>query len=185
MKSIAIHNLNRDHFDTVLIIGYGNTLRRDDGVGYAMAEAVEEWALSGVRSRAVHQLTPELAAEMAQADLVIFVDAAAQPAIAASDELMLEPLSPETSDLAMTHSVNPRSLLWLAQRLYEATPRAYHLLIPAVDFAFGETMSELTTTYQHLALDRLRLWLSQPKGSWTEGPGADHAETGRAQVGDG
>jgi hydrogenase maturation protease len=59
----------------VVVIGYGNTLRSDDGAGQQVATLVEDWQLPQVRSLAVHQLTPELAAELATAQMVIFVDA--------------------------------------------------------------------------------------------------------------
>ncbi len=42
----------------VLVIGYGNTLRSDDGAGKRVAELVAEWQLLNVRSLLVHQLTP-------------------------------------------------------------------------------------------------------------------------------
>jgi len=58
-----------------LLIGYGNTLRSDDGAGQKIANIVSEWNLPQWRSLSVHQLTPELALDIAQADLVIFVDA--------------------------------------------------------------------------------------------------------------
>ena len=59
-----------------LVIGYGNTLRGDDGIGPAVAEAVAALGLPGVRVIVAHQLTPELAADLADAQLVVFVDAA-------------------------------------------------------------------------------------------------------------
>jgi Ni,Fe-hydrogenase maturation factor len=60
----------------VLVIGYGNTLRRDDGVGVRVAEAVAaDPRFAHVRVLAVHQLTPELALDIGSASLVIFVDA--------------------------------------------------------------------------------------------------------------
>jgi hydrogenase maturation protease len=61
---------------TVVVIGYGNTLRGDDGAGPAVAQAIADRALPGVRSLAVPQLTPELAEIVAEANLVVFVDAA-------------------------------------------------------------------------------------------------------------
>lgn len=59
-----------------LVIGYGNELRGDDGVGPKVAEAVEAWKLAGVSVLALRQLTPELAADLAVVRRVIFVDAA-------------------------------------------------------------------------------------------------------------
>jgi hydrogenase maturation protease len=60
-----------------LIIGYGNRLREDDGVGPRAAELVERSVAPGVaRIIECHQLTPELAPEVEDAALVIFLDAA-------------------------------------------------------------------------------------------------------------
>lgn len=58
-----------------LVIGFGNTLRGDDGVGPLVAEQVDTWNLRNVRSLSVHQLTPELAADIAQVETVFFIDA--------------------------------------------------------------------------------------------------------------
>jgi hydrogenase maturation protease len=45
----------------VLVLGYGNTLRRDDAVGPLAAEAVAGWGRPGVLALALPQLLPELA----------------------------------------------------------------------------------------------------------------------------
>ena len=61
-----------------LIVGYGNPLRGDDGVGQAVARAFAgEAAIDGVDALACHQLTPELAERFAAAARVVLIDAAA------------------------------------------------------------------------------------------------------------
>ncbi len=42
---------------SVLVIGYGNTLRSDDGVGQRVATLVEEWELPYIRSYANCQIS--------------------------------------------------------------------------------------------------------------------------------
>lgn len=59
----------------ILVLGYGNTLRSDDGVGYRVAAAVHRWHVPDVEGYTCHQLTPDLAAEIAPRQRVIFVDA--------------------------------------------------------------------------------------------------------------
>ncbi|CAD5939074.1 Hydrogenase maturation protease [Planktothrix agardhii] len=59
----------------ILIVGYGNPIRGDDGIGQAVITELEQLNLMNVRSLSLHQLTPEVAAEMAEVDTVIFVDA--------------------------------------------------------------------------------------------------------------
>lgn len=153
----------------VLVIGYGNTLRGDDGVGYQVAETLAEWQITRVRSLAVHQLLPELAADMAAVDIVVFVDAAV--AIRRGRGCANDPLPPNVTIIPLvagdraswrTHIITPQLLLGLAQRLYGATPAAYLLAIPAIDFALGTTLSPIARTGQELALDYLKCWLSNP-----------------------
>jgi hydrogenase maturation protease len=145
----------------ILVIGYGNTLRGDDGVGYQIAETVTEWQIPRVRSIAVHQLLPELAAAIADVDIVVFIDAIAVinslPA-----NINITPLAPDPETTFSTHVITPQLLLSLAQRLYGKTPDTYLLTIPAVDFTLGNTLSLLTITGQDLVLNCLKCWLQDP-----------------------
>lgn len=135
-----------------LVIGYGNTLRSDDGVGYQIAETVARWNLAHVRSLPLHQLTPDLAAVIANVNLVIFVDASAKPIT----NMQIEPLQPEATISFSGHAADPRSLLALTQTLYESTPLAYQILIPATNFAFGETLSVATQAHARCALETIK-----------------------------
>jgi len=60
----------------VLVVGYGNPLRGDDGVGWRVAELVAaDPRLSGAHVVTAHQLLPELAVELGEAGLAVLVDA--------------------------------------------------------------------------------------------------------------
>lgn len=80
-----------------LVIGIGNRLRSDDGVGPRLAEEVEAWGLSGVESMAVQQLSPELAPRLAACERVLFIDAWLVDWVgaAAATAPLLEPLVAE------------------------------------------------------------------------------------------
>ncbi len=119
-----------------LVIGYGNTLRGDDGVGFRVAEQLAGVG-DQVQAIAVHQLTPELSAEVADAETVWFVDA-----WVGGSTPTVTPLAIASAPPAMDHGWQPESLLHLAKVLYGAAPVAYHLLIPAQQFDYGETLSE-------------------------------------------
>ena len=82
----------------VLVIGYGNELRCDDGIGQRV---VKELHLSKVKSLAVHQLTPELAETLANADLAIFVDACL---ISESSQVQVESISHESANIIAGHT---------------------------------------------------------------------------------
>ena len=123
-----------------LVIGYGNTLRSDDGAGQKVAEIIAELDLANVRSLAVHQLTPELANDIAKSDLVIFVDASAREL----ETVKIQHLIPGKFNSKLGHNSHPSYLLTLTQFLYNKTPLAYWLLIPASNFEFGEIFSTIT-----------------------------------------
>lgn len=141
------------------MIGYGNTLRGDDGVGYLVAEAVAEWQVPTLRSLAVHQLLPELAEVMAEVDIVIFIDAIFVDD-SASAKIVFEPLSTEGYATIRTHRFSPQSLLSLSQQLYAANLVAYLLTIPVIDFTLGNPLSAIACLGKEAALDYLKSFLN-------------------------
>jgi hydrogenase maturation protease len=126
---------------TTLVVGYGNVLRGDDAAGPCVAEALAERRLPGVHAIAVQQLTPELAALIAEAETVIFVDAhAAEP----DGDVTLVALDAGGEAEPFAHSADPRSLLALAKALYGVCPQAFLVMIPGVQFAIGDRISPVT-----------------------------------------
>jgi hydrogenase maturation protease len=121
----------------VLIIGYGNTLRGDDGVGPRVAEAVGGLNLPGVRTLMCPLLTPELADPISRVERVIFVDAA----VDAPPEMRWRKLQPKESSQLMAHAADPRTMLALARDVFGNAPEAWWLTIPAVDLGFCEQFS--------------------------------------------
>ena len=148
-----------------LVIGYGNSLRGDDGVGRQVAEQVAAWNLPQVSSLSVHQLTPELAESIAHTDVVLFVDASLgdrnQTETGRGDEgvrgrqgegetgitsqtgtsCRIERLQAADFHLSSDHLWSANSLLQLARLLYGSSPIAYQILIPAIQFDYGTTLS--------------------------------------------
>ena len=102
----------------LLVIGYRNTLRGDDGVGPRVAESVGNLRLPGVRTLICQQLSPEHAAPIAQADKVIFVDAA----VDAPREVQFRELSPGDASQLMAHAADPRTMLALPRDVFGRGP---------------------------------------------------------------
>src|SRR5512138_3332741 len=86
-----------------LVLGYGNTLRGDDGVGWRVAEAFARIA-PDVEVRAVHQLSPELAEVASHYDAAVFVDAAADGEPGAVRCFEVQQDAPESE---LTHRMTP------------------------------------------------------------------------------
>ena len=121
-----------------LVVGIGNTTRRDDGAGVLVAEAVAI-RIPDADVVAVHQLVPELAERMADADVAVFVDASERV-----DEVTVTEVVPDATSF-QTHVSSPGALLALAGALRLHRPdRVLLIEIPARELGFGESLSEVT-----------------------------------------
>jgi hydrogenase maturation protease len=122
----------------ILVIGYGNELRGDDGLGPAVAEAVAAIGLPDVECLAVHQLVPELAERLADARLAVFVDARVGPGEQAVEVTRIK--TGESGGL-MAHAADPRALLALARAVYGRAPEAWLVAVTGCHFEFGDGLS--------------------------------------------
>jgi hydrogenase maturation protease len=145
----------------LLVIGYGNTLRRDDGVGPKLADAVEALALSGVRTLACALLTPELAEPISQAGSVIFVDAAVDAPL----EVQRRKLEPAATSQVMAHAANPATLLALARDVFGRAPEAWLLTIPIAELGIGEALSAFAQRGFELALEQIKKGVADCSGT--------------------
>lgn len=122
----------------ILLIGYGNPGRRDDGLGPALAAALEGLDLPGVTIDSDYQLTVEDAAAVAAHDVVIFADAA----VSGPEPFSFGRIEPSDSVTFSSHSASPAGVLGLAAELFSARPAAYVLGIRGYEFnEFGESLS--------------------------------------------
>jgi hydrogenase maturation protease len=137
----------------ILVVGYGNELRGDDGIGPRVVEAIAAANYPGVRARTVFQLVPELAAELVEAGTIVFVDALADPSRIAVEMARLE--AEEIADWS-THAADPRSLLALTRAVYGRTPEAWWLMVPGRNFALGEGLSPIAEANARRAVARLK-----------------------------
>ena len=88
---------------------------------------------------ATHQLTPDLAEPLSQADLAIFVDARSARE---GDSVRRPPLEPLDDPSAFAgHTSDPQGLLALAQTVYGHRPPAWLVSVPAIDFSLREGLS--------------------------------------------
>jgi len=141
-----------------LLIGFGNTLRGDDGAGPRLAEKVAAWDLPQVRVLIRHALVPELAEDLRKTKRVLFVDAC--PKVERFEVLALNAASKPASHSAnWGHFSDPEELLALAQVLHGLVPQAWLLLLPAVNFAMGEELSSTALAGIEAAL----IWI---KNDW-------------------
>src|SRR3989338_2847700 len=96
-----------------LVIGYGNTLLKDDGVGIAIAHELLREKIPNLKIILRQQLEIELIEEFSQYNTVIFVDASSKEKLPFS----LRKLNANNlSDFPLTHHITPELLVELALR---------------------------------------------------------------------
>jgi hydrogenase maturation protease len=130
----------------VLILGYGNSLRSDDGLGWQVAVQLFRANMSPeVLVLPCHQLTPELAEPVSRAETVLFIDSTRQ---GTPGEFRCEELRSEPGPVSFTHHLSPAGLLDLSSELFGCCPRSYLLSICGESFEVGEGLS--TTVCERL-----------------------------------
>jgi hydrogenase maturation protease len=122
-----------------LILGMGNPLRGDDGLGPAVVgRLAASWKNRDVAMFNVHQLLPEHCELLRDAERVLFIDASVT--ISAGD-VQLTPVSIDGSTL-FTHVLTPASLLALTASLYGRAPQAWQLQMGAEQFEGGSELGD-------------------------------------------
>ena len=124
----------------VVLIGYGNPGRLDDGLGPALAAAIEARGIPGLDVESDYQLTVEDSHTVAQHEVAVFADAD----VAGPEPFGFDKIDPaEDAGLEFsTHAIEPAQVLALARRLFGAKTDAYVLGIRGYEFdGFGERLS--------------------------------------------
>ena len=181
-----------------LLIGIGNPLRGDDGVGPWLVETwgrrrARRGAVRGAQRgevgelparlqvRVVDQLLPELAEELATMQRVLFVDAwrvspGARPLgsgprllpVTAADRRAGSEAAWGTPGWTPGHHLAPAVLVQLSECLYGRAPVAHSLLIPATAFAASDPGAGPARFSTGLRLQLPRAW--QLLDHWLEPP---------------
>lgn len=144
--------------DTLLIIGYGNPLRGDDGIGWHAARVLET-RFPTAQVVLCHQLTPELAVQMSDAERVIFIDASAVGDVGTYE---VQPILPIAEGTTLSHIVSPSTLLTLTQGLYGTLPETLLVSVPGASFDYSETLSPLVHHLLPLVVDEVCEWVARP-----------------------
>ena len=120
-----------------LVIGYGNTLRSDDGVGVWVADRIAALHIPDVDVRTCHQLFPEIAADFRPYDTVIMVDASAD-----GGPLTVRKNIPPPEHLpSSNHNVTPELLQQIAREMFAIEINLSVYTVRGESFEFGTTLS--------------------------------------------
>jgi len=114
----------------MLLIGYGNPGRGDDGLGPAFSEAIAARSIGGLTVDTDYQLVAEHALALSEHDEIVFADAEMDGEAAFS----FREIWPGEPELLGSHSLGPEAVLALCETLYGVRPRAFVLGISGYEF---------------------------------------------------
>ncbi len=145
---------------TLMVIGYGNPGRLDDGLGPRFIERLEELSLPDITLDSDYQLTIEDSAKVAENDLVLFVDAS----VNAPDPFEIKELQPSDPMSFTSHSVAPSQVLGMARDLFKSNVRAFVLGIRG--HHFNEYEERLSIQAQENLDAAVEYFLSKQETNW-------------------
>ena len=138
----------------ILLYGYGNPGRQDDGLGNEFIERIGTWiekqGLEGIELDSNYQLNIEDADAISDKDIVIFIDASTEEI----DDLLFTKVDPSDSKVEFSmHAVSTAFVLDLCQKLYNKYPDTYLLHIKGYEWDFKEGLSKKANVNLEKALD--------------------------------
>jgi len=154
----------------IWIVGYGNPLRGDDGVGQEVATALlhQRNSLAGLASATItcaHQLLPEMALDISRSRLAVFIDAAhdGRPGGSVSLQRLAEPAEPgadQPAGASCWEDFTPANLLALSRCLFGTAPAGAVVTVGVVALSLGAGLSPLVRSAIPRAAAAVRLAIS-------------------------
>jgi hydrogenase maturation protease len=121
----------------ILVLGYGNPGRQDDGLGPAVAGAIGRMGWRHVTAVDDYQLNIEDALDVASHDLVWFVDASKT----GDEPFSVQDVRPSPTSEFTSHLLRPAALLAIARLYCHRAPPALLLAIRGYEFEFAESLT--------------------------------------------
>lgn len=150
----------------ILIYGYGNPGRQDDGLGIEMIKMIQEWVdrhhLECMTCENNYQLNVEDAEVISKMEIVVFVDATQEENIHEYKFAKIEP-SDDKIEFSM-HAVSPEYVLDLSKKLFEKMPETYVLAVKGFEWGFGEVLSDNA----RLNLEQAYQFLTRKLAHWSD-----------------
>lgn len=146
----------------ILLYGYGNPGRKDDGLGPILVDLVEKWIIKNeIKNISIdsnYQLNIEDAYTIRDYDIVIFIDAS----IEEIDDFIFTRVEPSEKVNFTMHSASPSFVLHLCNKIYNYSPEAYLLHIKGYEFQLQEGLSDKAQRNLETAYEYIKSLLAKP-----------------------
>jgi hydrogenase maturation protease len=147
----------------ILVYGYGNPGRQDDGLGIELVSRLEKWAdetgLADIEFDNNYQLNIEDAEVISRKDLVVFADASKENI----EDFCLSKVDGRGKLSFTTHAASPGYIVKLCQELFQKEPLVFLLHIKGYEWAFQEGLSSKAQINLEKAVSFMKDILEHPK----------------------
>jgi hydrogenase maturation protease len=130
--------MRNNKINSICIVGVGNTIRADDGIGNHICSAIEQMQVPGITTMTVQQLDAELIGDLLHFDHVLITDAS----LGGMDVDLYELFPDVVPPLSSSHHLNASMLAGLAQKLYGKNLSLFICAVRGYDFEMGDLLSE-------------------------------------------
>lgn len=135
----------------ILVIGYGNPARCDDGLGeYVVKRLLSEGINTDIL--ALQELGPELCEDISGHELVFFVDASVDQ----EEAFLVKEIKPKYKTPIFSHHISPEMLLAITEELYKVIPKTYLVSIRGYNFDFGFEITEMAKKNSEIAIEKIK-----------------------------
>jgi hydrogenase maturation protease len=137
----------------IVILGWGNPSRGDDGLGPALMRKVEAWREQHSQAGNIDlvedfQLQIEHALDLDGRDMALFIDASAS----CSAPFTFTRLAPDRDSSFTTHELSPESVLHVYRQVHSSSPPPSFLLsIRGESFELGQSIAGLAAAHLEAA----------------------------------
>ncbi len=123
----------------ILLVGIGNSGRKDDGLGWKFTELLSSSELPILDAEYRYQLQVEDVLLICQYDKVYFADASHEKL---ENGFEMRSCKATQHYFFSSHIQTPETVLYLAKELYNRTPEAYTFAIEGRDWGLGTGLSK-------------------------------------------
>lgn len=140
MKSLKINYKLPEKFtkdQRILVYGYGNPGRQDDGLGYNFVKELEKKNIPNIDIDFNYQLNIEDASNISEYDIVVFVDAS----LRIEDDFSFAQILPIEEMHYTSHAMPAQAVLHLCKKVYHKTPESYLIEIKGHEWKLEEGLT--------------------------------------------
>ena len=138
------------------MIGLGNTLRKDDGVGAYVINKIESSRSFSCKYLLLQQLSTDLMPSLLSFESILIVDAG----VGINTVTWKRITDQYNGSTPSTHHIDISQFVSLAQTLYNVTLSITVCTIPVYDLSLGEGLSSQTSSFADDAIQQIENWIN-------------------------